>query len=1154
MAIERGNMKKIIHKIAGLALGLSLAMGVGVALASHKASEVKAESFSFAGGTFANSTITWSDSNLQIYQEKVSGGTAVNQSYITNPRWYVGHRITFTPLNGANITSVVFTATGGSYTLTTSSTYANATATISGTVTTITPTDGSSAFSVTVAGNQARPSSLTYELSGGGGGGTPATEHAGTQADPYTVADARIAIDAGGDLSNKYVAGKISQIDSYNSTYKSIQYWISDDGTKTNQLECYSGKGLNGADFSSKDNLVLLSDVVVCGTLKKFGSTYEFDKNNYLVSYTEPVIEITHSVTFNANGGSISPANKDVGEGTKFFFPSAGTLENNLFKGWSSDNGATFYQVDDESPAVTADITYKAFWQTEGTVADPYTVAEAFAAIDGNYGLVDAHVSGKISQIDSFSSQYKSIQYWISTDGTTTTQLECYSGKGLNGADFASKDDLTLGYDVVVCGTLKKHETTYEFDKNNYLVSYEAPVLVLDSITLSGSYKTSFEQNEAFNYEGLVVTANYEGGSSKVVTPTTVSSPDMTTTGEKTVTVSYTENEVTKTAEYKINVTAPATKYTVSFLHGEGSGTMESVQVSEGEDYTLPACTFTAPEGKVFDHWEVDGVETTQLTNVTDDVEVVATWKDAPSEVTDILNNANTVKNGGTTYSDWTTDAFSSGAVYKGNSAGSNSSIQLRSSNSNSGVVSTTSGGTLVSVKISFNSETAATRTVQVFGHTQAYSAPSDLYASTSGTSLGEINFDNGATQTINVEGNFQYVGIRSKSGALYIDSIEIVWGSSSTPPVEPTLTGITVSGAKTDFTVGDEFETTGLVVTAHYEDSPDAIITTGYTVDSNNVDSTAAGTYAVSVSYGGFSDSYDVTYSDPTPVIKSTYKKIKTNLANFSGEYLVVYESSETAGFAFNGSLTTFDATNNGVAVTISNETIQVSEEYEFTIAKKEGGYSLQSKSGYYLGKTAYANAIDQSDTDKYTNQVEYSNNTLAIHGEGNSSGDYVVLRYNADSGQNRFRFMKNNGKDPISLYQKVDAADALALDLLNKTYGVCSQGYDNQKSDFEEIWSTLGTAFNALTPELQSKLAGVQADKDGVMLKEAMARYELLVNKYGLDEFIAGHTFSSARTAVFFNTSESNSSMAIIIVVSLVSISSLGILLVIKKRRVTQ
>ena len=114
-------------------------------------------------------------------------------------------------------------------------------------------------------------------------------EHAGTETDPYTVADARNAIDVNGTVSDAYVTGIISQVDSYSSTYNSITYWISSDGeTTSDQLEVYGGKGLNNTNFSSINDVVVGATVVVKGNLKKYGSIYEFDKDNYLTSYAAP--------------------------------------------------------------------------------------------------------------------------------------------------------------------------------------------------------------------------------------------------------------------------------------------------------------------------------------------------------------------------------------------------------------------------------------------------------------------------------------------------------------------------------------------------------------------------------------------------------------------------------------------------------------------------------------------------------------------------------------------------------------------------------------------------------------------------------------------------------------------------------------------------
>lgn len=81
------------------------------------------------------------------------------------------------------------------------------------------------------------------------------------------------------------------------------------------------------------------------------------------------------------------------------------------------------------------------------------------------------------------------------------------------------------------------------------------PASPLDHITLSGTYPTSFTVGDAFSHEGMVVTATYENSDEKIVTSDAeFSGYNMNTPGNQTVTVSYTENEVEKTAEYEISV------------------------------------------------------------------------------------------------------------------------------------------------------------------------------------------------------------------------------------------------------------------------------------------------------------------------------------------------------------------------------------------------------------------------------------------------------------------------------------------------------------------------------------------------------------------------------------------------------------------------
>lgn len=108
-----------------------------------------------------------------------------------------------------------------------------------------------------------------------------------------------------------------------------------------------------------------------------------------------------------------------------------------------------------------------------GTKNNPYTVAQARAAIDAGTGLTDVYAKGIVSEIVTpYNSQYGNISYNISADGLTTSdQLQAYRGKDQNGANFTKADAIQVGDEVVVFGNLKKHNSTYEFEQDNQLVS-----------------------------------------------------------------------------------------------------------------------------------------------------------------------------------------------------------------------------------------------------------------------------------------------------------------------------------------------------------------------------------------------------------------------------------------------------------------------------------------------------------------------------------------------------------------------------------------------------------------------------------------------------------------------------------------------------------
>lgn len=240
----------------------------------------------------------------------------------------------------------------------------------------------------------------------------------GSESNPYTVKEAIALIKAGTAPSTAVcVKGKITAVTFFNATYSSLSYNIADEGS-SEVIEVYSGKGKDGANFSSKDDLKVGQTVVVKGIVKAFTKNdgtivNEIDKNSTIIS-----IE---------NAGTTSP----------------------------------------DTPATG-----------KGSLSDPYNVAEAIAAIKaGTAPTTQVYLTGIISDVAFYNGQYKSITYYISDDGKSK-DMQVYSGKGLNGADFASKEDLKVGQKVTILGKIMKFtdkngNDIMEVDKTSSIVKIE---------------------------------------------------------------------------------------------------------------------------------------------------------------------------------------------------------------------------------------------------------------------------------------------------------------------------------------------------------------------------------------------------------------------------------------------------------------------------------------------------------------------------------------------------------------------------------------------------------------------------------------------------------------------------------------------------------
>ena len=236
-----------------------------------------------------------------------------------------------------------------------------------------------------------------------------------TETTAWTVAEAVQKIQAGQTSNGEaYVKGVISAVTFYDANHKSITYYLSDNGTEKT-LQVFSGKGVDGADFAAKTDLQVGQTVVVKGKLKSFTN-----------KQGQTIMEIDRSSKIITINNSVTP-----------------------------------------TPQPTADLN---------TEATAWTVTEAVQKIQANQTATgEAYVKGVISEVVSYNENYKSITYYISDNGTDKT-LQVFSGKGLNGADFAAKTDLQAGQTVVVKGNLKaftnkQGKVIMEIDKNNKIIS-----------------------------------------------------------------------------------------------------------------------------------------------------------------------------------------------------------------------------------------------------------------------------------------------------------------------------------------------------------------------------------------------------------------------------------------------------------------------------------------------------------------------------------------------------------------------------------------------------------------------------------------------------------------------------------------------------------
>ncbi|MFR3202435.1 MAG: bacterial Ig-like domain-containing protein, partial [[Clostridium] leptum] len=325
-------------------------------------------------------------------------------------------------------------------------------------------------------------------------------------------------------------------------------------------------------------------------------------------------------------------------------------------------------------------------------------------------------------------------------------------------------------------------------------------VTSLESITVSGPTKTQYEIGDELDLTGLVVTAHYSDGSEAAVEDYEVSGFDSSTAGEKTITVTYQD----KTTTFTVNVKEAAPVVTLESITVTGPNKTE-YEIGDELDLTGLVVTAHYSDGneKVLSagDYEVSGFDSSTAGEKT----ITVTYQDKTTTFTVNVKEAAPV----VTLESITVTGPNKTEYEIGDELDlTGLVVTAHYSDGNEKVLS--AGDYEVS---GFDSSTAGEKTITV------------TYQ------------DKTTTFTVNVK--------------------------EAAPVV--TLESITVTGPnKTEYEIGDELDLTGLVVTAHYSDGNEKVLSAGdYEV--SGFDSSTAGEKTVTVTYQGETVSFKITVKEDT-------------------------------------------------------------------------------------------------------------------------------------------------------------------------------------------------------------------------------------------------------------------------------------------------
>lgn len=582
-----------------------------------------------------------------------------------------------------------------------------------------------------------------------------------------------------------------------------------DTGTTYKWKLDYSTNSQNHWTFTGVDNSTVKSRGMLCnGT--NFGGYALSNETSYkymnIYEVAGGASGTYYTVTFNSNGGTaVAERHVDDDNNTPVAEPTSPTKTGYKFVGWYNEALTEAYNFDNP---VTGNITLYAKWDK----ADPTANYAPSNLTSGTGYRVIGQVTAKTGSSDFFIQDGSSAMKINNGDlagqvavGDVVDLFGTYTLSNTNESKIGSLlySEITetgqalqqVALTDIEYATVENANRYFEFTrvqlnsgfssrkasiKNSSAVLYYNAINFVDNNSQEAFDPNDYHTNDYLTIKGVVIRYN--------------------------ATIQLLITYIDKMAQYTVTFDSNVDEGVIvsqtssqSVLVGDvaeepNNPTRESDENNDytfGGWYTTPACmgdsyNFSTPITgplTLYAKWNPTPIPaSTVVSNKSTEASLTYHYSKSGNGKVDTLNN-DTTGITGQNYTDWTNEEYSSGVFYKGKSAGSNSSIQLRIKNSEEGVVSYHNANDFDAKKVTvqFESHTSDGNSVQIYGKNTAYNSAADLFNDQNkGTLLGTIACGD-ATNFINITGSYKYIGIRSTSGAVYLNSVDIQWGELPT-------------------------------------------------------------------------------------------------------------------------------------------------------------------------------------------------------------------------------------------------------------------------------------------------------------------------------------------------------------------------------------